>query len=267
MVALEIMTAVCASASAQDEDEQEVASAGPDVEGDDAMDEVDEDEEALIAQGRDPSMMDMVMQENELARLAGGRANAPVDVLSSTARHLRLAALATQTTPLSFPPIPAQDGSVAASLHPPTTALLSAIHLRALEALNNLLLSFAEAAPALTPPLRQPAQLSPEQAEWNVTIQSRLGGLQEIWLSTFNFAKDVVPSKDIVDVKGHEIRLECLEMLCGVWVGLARVGSFGAIVSCGWRSCIKEHMFTAIDLLPGRPSPPIRFRSSWMLLP
>ena len=40
MVALEIMTAVCASASAQDEDEQEVASAGPDVEGDDAMDEV-----------------------------------------------------------------------------------------------------------------------------------------------------------------------------------------------------------------------------------
>ncbi len=42
-----------------------------------------------------------------------------------------------QPTSLSFPPLSAQ------SIHPPTTSALSAIHIAALECLNNLFLSFA----------------------------------------------------------------------------------------------------------------------------
>jgi len=42
-----------------------------------------------------------------------------------------------QPTSLSFPPLSAQ------SIHPPTTSALSAIHIAALECLNNIFLSFA----------------------------------------------------------------------------------------------------------------------------
>jgi hypothetical protein len=44
-----------------------------------------------------------------------------------------------QPTSLSFPPLSAQ------SIHPPTTSALSAIHIAALECLNNIFLSFATA--------------------------------------------------------------------------------------------------------------------------
>jgi hypothetical protein len=138
-----------------------------------------------------------------------------------------------KTTRLSFPPVGGvggeQDATELKAIHPPTTALLSAIHLRALESLNNLLLSFAASAPPPVAPTN--LGISSEQSAWNEVVTNRLGGLQDVWDSSFEFARVTVPNKQVAMMKGQEIRLECLEMLCGVWWGVARVGGSGVLVS------------------------------------
>lgn len=116
-LALEILTGLCAGLEDAVEEEGDAS----DAEMEDAQ-----DDEALIAAGRAPG--------------SAGQSAAPAKVNSAGLPRLlsvlpeRLVKLAT-LTPLSLPP------SDDASPHPPTTAALSALHLRALEALNNLLLS------------------------------------------------------------------------------------------------------------------------------
>jgi len=229
MVALEVMTSVCAGlvdteepAVVEEEDEDEA-----DEEMD--MDENADVDEALIAQGRDQDGDDSMMIEQP--KRTGSTS---LDGLMGSNMHTRLFALA-NATPLSYPPV---TGGL--SLHPPTTAFLSSIHLRALEALNNLLLTISSYAPTPSPPLptaAQDASSSKSKAEWKGFVQSSFSNLNELWEGSFEIAQQVVghgaaiSGTELLNMKGQEIRKDVLEILAGVWMGLARIGSCGGLVS------------------------------------
>jgi len=193
------------------------------------MDENADGDEALIAQGRDQDGEDSMMVEQP--KRTGSTS---LDGLMGSNMHTRLFALA-NATPLSYPPV---TGGL--SLHPPTTAFLSSIHLRALEALNNLLLTISSYAPTPSPPLplaAQDASSSKAKAEWKGFVQSSFSNLNELWEGSFEIAQQVVgqgaatSGTELLNMKGQEIRKDVLEILAGVWMGLARIGSCGGLVS------------------------------------
>lgn len=247
MVALEVLTGVCAGLSemglsdANDEDDWINGSGSPDgemrkskkaaaeVKDEEEDDEMEEDEEEiededLIAQGRNPE---------EQAQEAGAnpiipKANQSTASLLSMNLHLHLLALAT-TTPLSYPPMAADNPMVVLpSPHPPTTSLLSAVHLRSLEALNNLLLSIAASAPAPVAPLPAPLH-DPAQTAWSAWAEalgeSAVGPLNEIWSRAFEQLSAVVPDAQVIGVRGQEIRAEVLDMQLGVLMSLAKIAA------------------------------------------
>lgn len=245
MVALEVLTGVCAGLSdlglgdANDDDDWINGAGNPDGErrrkkpveenGDDEDDEMDEDEadmedEDLIAQGRNPE---------EQALEAGANAHTPkasqsTASLLSMNLHLHLLALAS-CTPLSYPPIaPDNPTVVLPSPHPPTTSLLSAVHLRSLEALNNLLLSIAASAPTPVAPLPAPLH-DPAQAAWSAWAESlgmsAVGPINEIWTRTFEQLSAAVPDGRVIGVRGQEIRADVLDMLLGVLMSLAKIAA------------------------------------------
>lgn len=239
MVALEVLTESCAGLVDEVPEEQELGEPLPEDDeseagsADEDMDEDDEDmDEKLIAQGRD-------QVEGDQAEDSGPRVKAtatPLETLASSGLHMKLIALA-RATPLSFPPTaPGTNGLVTApSVHPPTTAVLSSIHLRALEALNNLLLTMAGYAPPAQPPFINSDDLEPKQRarmqEWRALLDGPLSGLRQIWMDTFDIAREVVqPDVSVLDAKGQEIRLEIIDILAGVWLGLAKTGGAGGLV-------------------------------------
>lgn len=182
-LALEILTGLCAGLEDHVEEEGE----GSDAEMEDAQ-----DDEALIAAGRDPATV--------------GESAAPAKVNSAGLPHLlsvlpeRLVKLAT-LTPLSLPP------ANEASPHPPTTAALSALHLRALEALNNLLLSTVAA-------VQNGEQLSLPAAD--------------LWAALYPILRlENAPQAD-PDARGQEYRKAIQEAALGCIWGVAR-SSPGAI--------------------------------------
>lgn len=238
MVALEVLTESCAGLVDDVPEEQELGELLPEDDESDAasadedMDEDDDMDEKLIAQGRDQTDADEAADSGPRVKPTA----TPLETLASSGLHMKLIALA-RATPLSFPPT-APGGSTlvtAPSAHPPTTAVLSSIHLRALEALNNLLLTMAGYAPAAQPPLASQDDVDPRQrsrlSEWRALVDGPLSGLQQIWMDTFDIAREVVqPDVNVLDAKGQEIRLEILDILAGVWLGLAKIGSAGGLV-------------------------------------
>lgn len=150
-------------------------------------------DEDLIALGRDPSQ-------------GGAGAAAPTVSTAATLPHLlgglslpeRLSTLA-QVTPLSFPPNPMMP-----SPHPPTTAALSVVHLRALEALNNLLLTSAAAIAGGDSSL---AALIPGPA---------------LWVAMFDIVTLCGADAGALSARGHEMRLEIMEAALGCVWGLAQ---------------------------------------------
>jgi hypothetical protein len=246
MVALEVMTDACAGLiddvkEEQDEDEPlpDDDEEGSESEGEDEDMVDDEDEgdmtmdEKLIAKGRDQVDMDIQQTDGSTPRVKATAT--PLESLASSGLHLQLMVLA-RATSLSYAPAPSAGSATAEpSPHPPTTAVLSSIHLRALEALNNLLLTIAGYAPAAQPPLASPVEVDSKQqvkfAEWRQLVDGPLGGLKQIWKDTFDIAREVVqPDVSVLDVKGQEVRLEILEILAGVWLGLAKIGCAGGLV-------------------------------------
>lgn len=250
MVALEVITNVCAGLTddmVEDEDDwvNSKSAAGPserrskqgddaeldedDVE-DDLMDDAEDLDEQLIAKGRNPQEQLMEAQRNA----ATSASSASTSALLGMGLHLQFMALAA-STPLSYPIIAEEDATIVRpSLHPPTTSLLSAIHLRSLEALNNLLLTVASAAPAPSPPLPTSVEDAGKNA-WTVWTQS-LGDasrpINEIWTRSFDFARDVVPVPQVIGVRGQEIRRDVLDMVLGVMMDLAKIaGGCGFLVS------------------------------------
>jgi hypothetical protein len=236
MVALEVMTSVCAGLV----DSEETVGGGEaeEEEEEDDDEEMDMDgdadaDEALIAKGREQVVDDSMMVEQP--KRTGSTS---LDGLMGSNMHTRLFALA-QATEISYPP-----ASGGLSLHPPSTAFLSSIHLRALEALNNLLLTISSYAPTPAPPL--PSSVDDisssdrkARAEWKHFVGSSFTNLNELWEGSFEIAKQLIGAgpegstsgKELLEMKGQEVRKDALEVLAGVWVGLARIGSFGGLVS------------------------------------
>ena len=234
MVALEVLTEACAGLIDEVPEEQEGELLQDDDSDGGSIDEDMEEDEAgegdmtmderLIAEGRDQTDADEITDLGPQVKPTA----TPLEALASSGLHLRLIALA-RATPLSFPPDAATP-----SPHPPTTAVLSAIHLRALEALNNLLLTMAGYAPPAIPPLASPSDVDPRQqtriAEWRNLLDGPLSGLRQIWMDTFDIAREVVqPDMSVLDAKGQEVRMEILEILAGVWLGLAKSGGAGGL--------------------------------------
>lgn len=117
-----------------------------------------------------------------------------------------LVKLITPTT-LSFPPTPLDP-----SPHPPTTAVLSSIHIRALECLNNLFLAIDESddasqAGALTDADRQEANVI-----WIA-----------VWKALAQIGKVVTDGK-FLTAGGFGKKKEIWEIAMGVLWGIARIG-------------------------------------------
>ncbi|KAJ7159871.1 armadillo-type protein [Mycena crocata] len=123
-LALEVLTGACATLPDPE---------GDDKDGDDAEEEGDEDEE--LANGDEDEALDTEMAIDDV----DGDAKVPAQALPALV--VPLLALVQPTT-LSFPPL------AAPSPHPPTTSALSAIHIAALECLNNIFLALARASTA-----------------------------------------------------------------------------------------------------------------------
>jgi hypothetical protein len=162
------------------------------------MDEEDDDE-ALIAQGREHGDVSAGGASSNGAALTANIAQTLGFLLQSFTLPSRLSAMIIGTS-LSYPPLPPT-----ASLHPPTTALLSTIHLRALEAINNLYLT-ASASIGPSAPAGAAEQLD----------------AQLVWERLFESAKAAVPSAEVLGVKGHEIRVEVMDMVVGGLWGIAK---------------------------------------------
>lgn len=114
-------------------------------------------------------------------------------------------------TTLSFPPGPFEP-----SLHPPTTSVLSTIHIRALECLNNLFLAAEEAqgdGPAVS----------------SVDMRTLKALWDDLWGALAKVGKIVKDGK-VVTSRGLEKKTEMWEVALGVLWGIARVGR-GKLVS------------------------------------
>ena len=106
-------------------------------------------------------------------------------------------------TPLSLPPMTNEP-----SLHPPTTSILSVLHLRALEALNNLLLIVlvSASAPSGAISFSQPLTM-------------------ETWNGMFRIISTISSESQALAMKGQEIRMEVLDMALGCLWGVAKIAS------------------------------------------
>lgn len=117
-----------------------------------------------------------------------------------------------QPTALSFPPL------AAPSIHPPTTSALSALHISALECLNNLFLSLTTAP--------------------NPAVAADVNSGVTVWGSVWS-ALGVVGTETGL---GQERRQDVWDRAVGVLWGVGRVWK-GAIVRGLTISVTKEHKF------------------------
>ncbi|WVN87195.1 uncharacterized protein L203_102372 [Cryptococcus depauperatus CBS 7841] len=211
VAALEVLTNICAGL----EDEEEVAEVAVEASGDGTeLEEMEEDEDAamddemdderLISMGREPD------SAIDVEASVGPNVN-PGATLSYLLTNLRLPerlASLGRPVPLSFPPT-----SNVPSIHPPTTAVLSIIHLHALEALNNLLLTTV------------------------ASIQS--GGssqaiaaipVQDLWDTMFSIVQLIGSEPDALEMKGQEMRMEVFQMALGCIWGTTKVAPSKVII-------------------------------------
>lgn len=98
-----------------------------------------------------------------------------------------------QPTSLSFPPLSAQ------SIHPPTTSALSAIHIAALECLNNIFLTFANVP--------------------NASVSKDLDSGLAVWNTLWSALRLVGTERGL----GQERRQEFWDVTLGVLWGVGRV--------------------------------------------
>lgn len=166
---------------------------------DDAMEEDDGNisDEALIEQGRDPASAPNGSSQAKIATAV--TLSHLLTTLSLPARLTTLASL----NSLSFPP-----SSAMPSIHPPTTSVLSVLHLRALETLNNLLLTVVASLPEDT------------------TQRSQVSGVipvDQVWTSNFGTIDMLLSEPQALSQKGQELRMEVLEMALGCTWGCAKI--------------------------------------------
>lgn len=136
---LDILVEVCASLPDFTREEEEVGAEGEDEDGEEEGDDEDEEEdnEAMDEQMEaEPTASKDVPSSEESNSHPVSTAYTPASLLSLLTPPLL--SLSHPTPTLSFPP-PSLP-----SVHPPTTSALGAIHLRAMECLNNLFVGSKE---------------------------------------------------------------------------------------------------------------------------
>jgi hypothetical protein len=211
VVGLEILTGICAGL----EDDEAGANGDAEVEG--VMEEVEEDEdEEMDEDGEEMDDEDLINEALDHADMTQGDLEAPTINTAVTLQNLlslrlptRLATLG-RLTPLSFPPAGTQP-----SPHPPTTSVLSSLHLRAYEALNNLLLTIVA---------------SVSGSEEDLSRLSEMLPVQDLWKSLLGVVQIIASEPEVLKEKGQEMRVEVLEMASGCLWGAVRLGS-GCLVS------------------------------------
>lgn len=191
VVGLEILTGICAGLEDSELEEPEAAEVEDEMDEDEDSD-ADLPDEALIAMGRDPTV------KEDIRPVIVSTTVTLSHLVSTLSLPQRLASLASLNT-LSFPPIGA------ASPHPPTTSILSVLHLRALETLNNLLLTIVASLPA--------------DGSRNTTVVPVNG----IWDGMFGIIDALLSEPEALSSKGQELRIEVLEMALGCAWGCAKI--------------------------------------------
>lgn len=156
------------------------------------------DDEGLIERGREPDAILEDLSTNPVVNPGATLSH----LLTGLQLPRRLTALS-QLTQLSFPP--ANDTP---SPHPPTTSVLSMLHLRALEALNNLLLTTAAALPSNASSAAQAASAVP---------------VKGIWDAMFAMVETIGSEPQALNMKGQEMRVEVLQMALGCIWGVAKI--------------------------------------------
>jgi len=164
----------------------------------DMLEDDDLGDDDLILAARD-SAVEPPRNGNGHIPAATVKTGANLNDLLSSSLPSRLTTLSLPT-PLSFPPAAPQP-----SAHPPTTSLLSTLHLRALEALNNLLLTNAAIA--------QNSRQTP-----SIPVSG-------IWEGMMNVIEGVGAGVDAAGMKarGQEMRVEVLDMAVGCLWCLSRI--------------------------------------------
>nr|XP_019011947.1 uncharacterized protein I206_02784 [Kwoniella pini CBS 10737]OCF50728.1 hypothetical protein I206_02784 [Kwoniella pini CBS 10737] len=199
VIASEVLTDICAGLEDEEDvplNPAEAIAQDEEIDEDEDMDEILADED-LIERGRDPLLE---VEEPILSPTVN-----PGATLSHLLRTLQLPSRLTalsQLTALSFPPTNNQP-----SPHPPTTSVLSVLHLRVLEALNNLLLTTAASLPS-----------GGESAEISGTVP-----VQQLWAGMFAIISAIGSEPDALNMKGQEMRVEVLEMALGCIWGTVKV--------------------------------------------
>ncbi|EOR03658.1 hypothetical protein E3P92_02236 [Wallemia ichthyophaga] len=112
-----------------------------------------------------------------------------------------------------------RTGLSARSPHPPTTAHLSAVHLRALEALQNLLLSLARYAPSPSSPTSDN-----EAQAWSELKQQLKPALSQLWNKLFELGQAIEPCEmNDFTIKTQSARFGCIDNLVGCMLGVSKV--------------------------------------------
>lgn len=212
------------------------------MEDDEGADADEVDPEELISLGRD--------QPTEMSsESALPLPQTLITLLSTLNLPSRLVSLA-RPTPLSFLPLSTANASSTLtsdpSPHPPTTAILSTVHLRALETLNNLFISIS----FFIPPPTSPEFTSPT---WQTFFAHARVSLQPIWDALLVIATEISPGSGVLDVKGQEIRRELLDICVGSMMGLAGITRGGLALNPGTvPSLIEAHKAASRESLKAR---------------
>jgi len=188
-----------------DDEEDEGEGEGEDNDGDDEMmDDAEENPSSRPKVVDSPSVLPCEVED-----LAG----TPTSLLNTLTYPLLALA---RPTSLSFPP-PALP-----SVHPPTTSVLGAIHVRALECLNNLFVGVKE-----RPGGAAAEDVSREEKE---LVQGAMDVWNQTWGADLLGAIGEPPgTPSSIDTPGQERRAEMWKIAVGVLWGLARIGK-GALV-------------------------------------
>lgn len=214
-LALEILTGVCATLPDPDpvvEDEEEEVDdddEDADVEGDADMDE-DGDNDEASGEGAGDVEMD-TDASNPQTKTNENDTSTPT-LLPSILDPLLLLI---QPTSLSFPPISSDSGVASTSIraHPPTTSALGAIHVCALECLNNATLALA---------------VSSDTPEGAKSVKTQGG--EEVGRRVWNALWTALGAVGLEGGRGQERRREMWEVAVGVMWGIGGVWK-GSIVS------------------------------------
>ena len=176
---------------------------------------MEEDIDTIIATDNGNKNEDSEMKEDLIVPTTSIIPKSLLSLFSSDKNlHIKLIKLS-YPTELSFPPLDPNSPSI----HLPTTAHLSAVHVRALEALQNLLLSLARYAPSPSSPTSEE-----DNEAWKSLKLQLKDSLIESWQALFEIGNAIEPGNvNNFTLKTQTSRFSCIENLIGCMLGISKV--------------------------------------------